>query len=87
MISVPFEMEWVEFGTLIPRIPLPKKPQKERGLSDAGEYRDACGWISSLLWNVSNNKFLAISWNRPRRIKQCFLKQRNIVFECNIFTI
>ena len=28
MISVPFELEWVEFGKLIPGIPLPEKSQK-----------------------------------------------------------
>ena len=32
MISVPFELEWVEFGILIPAIPLPEKSQKECGL-------------------------------------------------------
>ena len=29
MISVPFEVEYVEFGMLIPGIPLPEKSQKE----------------------------------------------------------
>ena len=29
MVSVPFEQEQVEFGVLIPRIPLPEKSQKE----------------------------------------------------------
>ena len=33
MISVPFELEQVEFGILIPGIPLPEKSQKECGLS------------------------------------------------------
>ena len=33
MISVPFELEWVEFGMLIPGIPLPEKFQKECGLN------------------------------------------------------
>ena len=33
MISVPFELEQVEFGILIPAIPLPEKSQKECGLS------------------------------------------------------
>ena len=32
MISVPFELEYVEFGTLIPDIPLPEKCQKECSL-------------------------------------------------------
>ena len=31
MISVPFELEQVEFGILIPGIPLPEKSQKEWG--------------------------------------------------------
>ena len=34
MISVPFELEQVEFGMLIPGIPLPEKSQKECGLSE-----------------------------------------------------
>ena len=33
MISVPFELEQAEFGTLIPGIPLPEKSQKEWGLT------------------------------------------------------
>ena len=33
MISVPFELEQVEFGMLIPGIPLPEKSKKEHGLS------------------------------------------------------
>ena len=33
MISVPFELEQVEFGMLIPSIPLPEKSQKECGLN------------------------------------------------------
>ena len=33
MISVPFELEYVEFGILIPSIPRPEKSQKECGLS------------------------------------------------------
>ena len=33
MISVPFELEQVEFGILIPAIPLPEKSQKECGLN------------------------------------------------------
>ena len=33
MISVPFELEYVEFGMLTPGIPLPEKSQKECGLS------------------------------------------------------
>ena len=33
LISVPFELEWVEFRILIPDIPLPEKSQKECGLS------------------------------------------------------
>ena len=33
MISVPFELEKVEFGILILGIPLPEKFQKERGLN------------------------------------------------------
>ena len=32
MISVPFELEQMEFGMLIPGIPLPEKSQKECGL-------------------------------------------------------
>ena len=28
MISVPFELEWMEFGMLIPVIPLPEKFQR-----------------------------------------------------------
>ena len=32
MISVPFELEEVEFGMLIPGLPLPKKSQKECNL-------------------------------------------------------
>ena len=32
-ISVPFEVEQVEFGMLIPGIPLPEKPQNECGLN------------------------------------------------------
>ena len=32
MISVPFELEYVEFGILIPGIPLPEKSQKEWGI-------------------------------------------------------
>ena len=36
MISVPFELEWMEFGIHIPGIPLPGKPQKECGLSCGG---------------------------------------------------
>ena len=32
MISVPFELEQVEFGILIPGIPLPEKSQKECSL-------------------------------------------------------
>ena len=33
MISVPFELELVEFRIFIPAIPLPEKSQKECGLS------------------------------------------------------
>ena len=33
MISVPFEMEQVEVGMLIPVIPLPEKSQKECSIS------------------------------------------------------
>ena len=33
MISVPFELEQLEFGILIPSIPLPEKSQIECGLS------------------------------------------------------
>ena len=33
MVSVPFEMEYVEVGMLIPVIPLPEKSQKECSLS------------------------------------------------------
>ena len=33
MISVPFELEYVELGVLIPGIPLPEKSQKECSLS------------------------------------------------------
>ena len=33
MISVPFELEQVEFGMLIPVIPLPEKFQKECSLT------------------------------------------------------
>ena len=33
MVSVPFEMEQVEVGTLIPVIPLPETSQKECSLS------------------------------------------------------
>ena len=33
MISVPFELEYVEFGMLIPVIPLPEKFQKECNLT------------------------------------------------------
>ena len=33
MISVPFELEKVEFGILVPGIPLPEKSQKECSLS------------------------------------------------------
>ena len=32
MISVPFEVEYMKFGILIPGIPLPEKSQKECGL-------------------------------------------------------
>ena len=32
MISVPFELEEIEFGILIPLIPLPEKSQKECSL-------------------------------------------------------
>ena len=32
MISVSFELEWVEFGTLTPGIPLPEKSEKECSL-------------------------------------------------------
>ena len=32
MISVPFELEQVELGMLIPSIPLPEKSQKECSL-------------------------------------------------------
>ena len=32
MISVPFELEWVEFRILIPGISLPEKSEKECGL-------------------------------------------------------
>ena len=32
MISVPFELEQVEFGILIPGIPYPERSQKECGL-------------------------------------------------------
>ena len=32
MISVPYELEKVEFGILIPGIPLPEKSQKECGI-------------------------------------------------------
>ena len=35
MISVPFELEYVEFEVLVPGIPLPEKSQKECGLSFA----------------------------------------------------
>ena len=34
MISVPFELEWVEFGILISAIPLPENSQKECGLRE-----------------------------------------------------
>ena len=33
MLSVPFELEQVEFGILIPAIPLPEKFEKECSLS------------------------------------------------------
>ena len=33
MISVPFELEYVEFGMVIPGSPLPEKSQKKCGLS------------------------------------------------------
>ena len=33
MISVPFELEYVEFGMPIPGIPLPEKSQKECSLT------------------------------------------------------
>ena len=33
MISVPFELEYVEFGILFSGIPLPEKSQKEYGQS------------------------------------------------------
>ena len=39
MISVPFELEEVEFGILIPAIPLPEKSQKEYGLDRKCEKR------------------------------------------------
>ena len=32
VITVPFELEQVEFGILIPGIPIPEKSQKECGL-------------------------------------------------------
>ena len=35
MISVPFEPVWVEFGILIPAVPLPEKSQKECGLRNS----------------------------------------------------
>ena len=35
MISVPFELEWVEFGILIHGILLPEKSQKKCGLNNA----------------------------------------------------
>ena len=35
MISVPFELEYIEFGVLIPGIPIPEKSQKECSLSFA----------------------------------------------------
>ena len=39
MISVPFELEQVEFGILIPGILLPEKSQKECGLIFSGADR------------------------------------------------
>ena len=47
MISVPFELEYVELGVLIPGIPLPEKSQKECGLRFA-ILTDPSSYVSGL---------------------------------------
>ena len=41
MISVLFELEYVEFGMLIPVIPLPEKSQKECSLTMGSNVSDS----------------------------------------------
>ena len=41
MISVPFELVLVEFGILIPAIPLPEKSQKECSVSQETAERES----------------------------------------------
>ena len=48
MTSVPFELEQVDFGILIPGIPLPEKSQKECGLRLGSNCSKHC-WCYTLL--------------------------------------
>ena len=84
MISVPFELEYVEFEVFIPGILLPEKSQKEGGLSFAILTDPfSFSYMHVYLWSLSSFVWPATASNSSRTCNTIFLQQHIRMSEKN----